>query len=95
MVCPYWVGCSGVTKAHLGLTAYSALWLIAYCPSDLRYLNCGPYSGYVRPRGGTHVPGTLLDPSVLTIDQNNLRGKALTKLLITTSLFQEQIQDSP
>ena len=47
VVHPYWVGHSGVTDAQFGLTACSALWLIAYCPGDLRYLNCGHYSGYV------------------------------------------------
>ena len=30
MVHPYWVGHSGVTNAHFGLTAYLALWLITY-----------------------------------------------------------------
>ena len=48
MVRPYWVGHSGVTNAHFDLTACSALWLIAYCPGSLHYLNCSPYSGYVK-----------------------------------------------
>ena len=48
MVHPYWVGHAGVTNAHFGLTVCSALWLIAYCPGSLCYLNCSPYSGYVR-----------------------------------------------
>ena len=47
LVCPDWVGHSGVTNARFSPTVCSALWLMAYCPGDLRYLNCGHYSGYV------------------------------------------------
>ena len=44
---PYWVGYSGVTNTHFSPTVCSTLWLIAYCPGDLCYLNCSPYSGYI------------------------------------------------
>ena len=42
MVHPYWIGHSGVTSAHFGLTACLALWLLASVQVDCVSLTAVP-----------------------------------------------------